>query len=79
MNLIDQCPICGSPLAHETVEKLLRGGNNIAALRVQAGVCKKCGEIVFDAPTHQRFERVRHQLEQEQLDEFTLIGRAFAA
>ncbi len=79
MSLIDHCPICGSPLFRETVEKLLRGGNHIAALHVHAGVCKKCGEIVFDAPTHQRFERVRKQLEQEQLDEFTPIGQALAA
>lgn len=79
MLLIDKCPICGSTLSIENVQKLLRGGDHMAAVQVKAGVCKKCGEIVFDAQTHNRFEEIRRQLKEEKVESLRPIGQAFAA
>ena len=77
MKIVENCPICGQTLVIETVEKLLRGGNNMAAVRVRAGVCKKCGEIVFDAATHEKLEQIRAKLEKGQIEGFQPVGQAF--
>lgn len=65
MKWVSRCPICGGELAEDTVEKLLRGGRNVAANRVKAVVCRKCGEIVYDAATVQKFQAIRDKLETE--------------
>ncbi|GJQ57929.1 MAG: YgiT-type zinc finger protein [Candidatus Scalindua sp. AMX11] len=43
----EKCPICGGELEEKIVEKLLRGGDNTAGLKVQAEVCLHCGERLY--------------------------------
>ena len=40
----EKCPVCGGKLEEKEVEKLLRGGDHTAVLRVEAEVCLHCGE-----------------------------------
>ncbi|OGF57182.1 MAG: YgiT-type zinc finger domain-containing protein [Candidatus Fraserbacteria bacterium RBG_16_55_9] len=77
MKLISRCPICGGQLMKEDVEKLLRGGSNVASIEVRAGVCHKCGEIVYDAVTVRKFQEIREKLEQNEVADFSLLGKAY--
>jgi len=65
MKWVSRCPICGGELAEDIVEKLLRGGGNVASIKVEARVCRKCGEIVYDAATVQKLQVIREKLETE--------------
>jgi len=72
-----RCPICGGDLVEKEVEKLLRGGNNIAVLKVKAEVCLECGERLYSASTIRLFEDIKRKLEQQQTEEFVPLGRSF--
>lgn len=73
----ERCPVCGGELVEKTVEKLLRGGNHIAVIQVQAEVCLHCGERLYSAATVRRFEEIRAKLERQELGEFQPLGRSF--
>ena len=46
MRPFNKCPVCGGEMVEKEVEKLLRGGVNLAAVNVHAEVCLRCGETV---------------------------------
>lgn len=73
----EQCPVCGGELVEKEVEKLLRGGNHTAAIRVRAEVCLRCGERLYSEETVRRFEQIRAKLEREEFAEFHPMGRSF--
>jgi len=77
MALVDKCPLCGSELVVEEVEKLLKGGKDVALVKVPAGVCKKCGEIVYEAETVKRFQEIREKLKKGQVAQFTPLGNSY--
>lgn len=79
LKLISKCPACGSPLVREKVEKLLRGGNDVASITVEAGVCHKCGEIVYDAATVRKFQEIRDKLERKEVEDFQPVGKTYVA
>ena len=62
----DQCPICGGELIEKEVEKLLRGGEHTAVLRVNAEVCLHCGERLYPPEIVRRFEEIRAKLERQE-------------
>ena len=76
--MIDQCPVCGSSLASRTVEKLVKGGRDVASVRIKAGVCHKCGEMVFNAKTAQTLEQIRQHLREGKVRGWRTIGKAYA-
>ena len=41
------------------VEKLLRGGVNLASVTVGADVCLRCGERLYSKEVVSRFEQIR--------------------
>ena len=43
------------------VEKLLRGGNNTAVVKVNAEVCLKCGEYLYSQDTVRKFEEIKNK------------------
>jgi YgiT-type zinc finger domain-containing protein len=45
--LIPFCPLCGGKVVEKGVEKIVKGGNDVAILIVKAGVCEKCGERFY--------------------------------
>ncbi|MEK7405190.1 MAG: YgiT-type zinc finger protein [Acidobacteriota bacterium] len=73
----EKCPVCGGELARKEVEKLLRGGNNMAAVRVTAEVCLRCGERLYSPETVQRFEAVKVKLERNETAELQPLGISF--
>ncbi|MCZ7383923.1 MAG: YgiT-type zinc finger protein [Candidatus Methanoperedens sp.] len=57
----DKCPVCDGELVEKQVEKLLRGGDNTAVIRVRAYVCLHCGERLYLQETVKRFEEIRRK------------------
>jgi len=72
-----QCPVCGGELVQKEVEKLLRGGNHTAILRVQVEVCLHCGERLYSRDNVTRFEEIRQKLERQETAEFQPVGQSF--
>ena len=75
----NECPVCGGELIEKEVEKLLRGGNHVAVLTVQAEVCLRCGERLYSQETVRRFEQIRTKLERHEVDKFQPMGQSFQA
>jgi YgiT-type zinc finger domain-containing protein len=73
----EKCPVCGGEMVAKEVEKLLRGGVNIAVLRAHAEVCLRCGERLYSQETVRCFERIRTKLKRHDTAGFQLIGQAF--
>jgi YgiT-type zinc finger domain-containing protein len=72
-----QCPVCGGEMAEKEVEKLLRGGNHTAVVRVKAEVCLHCGERLYSKETISRFEQIRTKLSRQEVAEFQPLGQSF--
>ena len=77
MKPFSKCPVCGGETTEKEVEKLLRGGVNLAAVRVRAAVCLHCGERLYSRATVGRFERIRGKLASQDVAEFDPLGRSF--
>lgn len=77
MILVEKCPRCGSQLEEKKVEKLLRGGDNVAAVTVPAEVCRRCGEYIYSMETIKLFEKIQHKLANQDVDEFEPLGHSF--
>jgi YgiT-type zinc finger domain-containing protein len=72
-----QCPVCGGEMVEKEVEKLLRGGNHTAVVRVKAEVCLHCGERLYSKETISRFEQIRTKLSRQEVAEFQPLGQSF--
>ena len=77
MELPFKCPLCGNKLSVKKVEKLIKGGNNAALLMVNAGVCFKCGEHLYNPEDVEKFEEVEKKLKENATEEFKLIGNTY--
>jgi YgiT-type zinc finger domain-containing protein len=77
MKPFEKCPICGGELVEKEVEKLLRGGNHTAVVKVSADVCLHCGERLYSQGVVKKFENIRAQLERQELEGFEIIGQSF--
>lgn len=76
---LSKCVRCGSnDLEDRDVEKLVRGGDDVATLRVRATVCRHCGERYLPGEAIQTLENVRRDLEQGKVDRFRALGRLLA-
>ena len=77
MRPFNKCPVCGGEMVEKEVEKLLRGGVNLAAVNVHAEVCLRCGERLYSKETVSNFEKIRKKLANQQVEEFDPLGRSF--
>ena len=77
MKPFSKCPVCGGETIEKEVEKLLRGGVNLAAVRVRAEVCLRCGERLYSRAAVASFEQIREKLANHEVDEFGPMGRSF--
>ena len=77
MRPFEKCPVCGNEMVTKKVEKLLRGGNNTAVLKVQADVCLRCGERLYSQQTVRNFEQIRDKLAREQTKDFQPLVQSF--
>lgn len=72
-----KCPVCGGEVVEKEVEKLLRGGANVAVVKVRAEVCLRCGERLYSKETVRRFEQIRSRLAHQEVEGFQPLGRSF--
>jgi YgiT-type zinc finger domain-containing protein len=76
------CPLCGGQVVEKEVEKIVKGGDDVAILRVKAGVCEKCGERFYTKEVHKKIEDIRSELKQKLKQKATKmykpIGRTYA-
>ena len=77
MKPFDKCPNCGGNLINKKVEKILRGGNNTAIVKVEAEVCLHCGERLYSKETVQMFEEIRKKLKQDEVSSYHPIGQTY--
>ena len=75
----DKCPVCGGEIIKKEVDKILRGGNNTAVVRVEAEVCLHCGERLYSPEVIRKFDKIRYKLANQQTKEFKVMGQAFLA
>lgn len=73
----EKCPVCGGEMIAKSVEKLLRGGMNTAAVTVAAEVCLRCGERLYSQETVRCFERIREKLKLGEVQGFQHVGQSF--
>ena len=72
-----KCPVCGNNMMEKEVEKLLRGGKNVAVLKVKAEVCLHCGECLYSQETVRQFEQIRAKLSRQETADFQPLGQSF--
>ncbi len=77
MKPFDECPGCGGELVEKEVEKLLKGGVNMAVVKVKAEICLQCGLRQYPEATVRRFELIRQKLAMEDVAEFQLMGQTY--
>lgn len=77
MKPFEKCPVCSGELIRKEVEKLLRGGDNFASVKVHADVCTHCGERLYALKTIKLFEEIQLKLEKKETSEFQPLGQSF--
>ena len=73
------CPVCGGEVIVKDITRMVKGGDNALVMKVEAGVCHKCGEEIFDYDTLQRIEKARKDLMENKTEQFKKIGNLYAA
>lgn len=74
-----KCPTCGGAVVKKEVEKIVKGGNDTAVLKVIAEVCEKCGERLYTPAQVKRFEAFRKMLFQKKPVGLKAVGRSYVA
>lgn len=76
---LSRCVRCGSDeIEDRQVEKLVRGGDDVVALRVPATVCHHCGERYFPADAIRVLDEARRDLAEGRVSRFRPLGRLLA-
>ena len=76
---LSKCVRCGSSdLEDRDVEKLVRSGDDVVVLRVQATVCHHCGERYLPDEAVRALEQARRDVAQGRLSRFRALGRLLA-
>ena len=63
-------------MVEKDVEKLLRGGADIAAVTAPAEVCLHCGERFYSAETVSRFQQIRAKLSCHEVADLKPLGQS---
>ena len=77
MKLIDKCVFCGGELEEKEVTELVKGGSNIAILKVNALVCQRCGERFYEGEAIKLFEEIRAKLKAQETECLKPVGQSF--
>lgn len=64
-------------MVEKEVEKLLRGGANIAAVTARAEVCLRCGGRLYSFETVNRFQQIRDNLACDKVTDLRPLGKSF--
>ena len=74
--LFEKCPVCGGEIIEKEIEKVIKGGNHTATLKVKAETCLHCGERLYAPDIIKKFEEVRNNLKSNNLKGLVEIGKA---
>jgi YgiT-type zinc finger domain-containing protein len=77
MKPFNKCPVCGNDIIEKEVEKLLRGGNNTAVVKVKAEVCLHCGERLYSEQQVREFEQIRNKLAKNDTQDYNRLGYSY--
>jgi len=77
MKLFEKCPVCSGELIEKEVEKLLKGGENTAIIKVKTDVCLHCGERLYTPEIITRFEEIRKKLKVGKIEDFIEVGKSY--
>ena len=77
MSREELCPYCGGETCYKDVERLLRGGNDVAVVTVPADVCLRCGTQIYEHDISVKLEGIQRKLDLGQTEEFQPLGRYF--
>ena len=72
-----KCPVCGNEVVEKEVEKILKGGENTAIVKVSAEVCLHCGERLYSKDTIEYFEEIRSKLKTKDVADYKQIGQTY--
>ena len=73
---LSKCARCGSTdLEDKDIEKLVRVGDDVAALRVRATICHHCGERYLSSEAIRALDLARRDLEEGEVTRFRALGR----
>lgn len=73
---LSRCARCGATdLEDREIEKLVRRGDDVAAVRVRATICRHCGERYFSNDTIRALERIHRDLSEGKVTDFRTLGR----
>ena len=62
MGTFEECAVCGGETVERKVEKVLRCGNRVKSVKIQAKVCLRCGERFYGPKVIKRFAEIRAKL-----------------
>jgi len=74
---VTKCPICGGEIVTRKVKKVIRGGDDVAILEVEAGVCLKCGERIYTKETQEKFQQIRERLRSGSTKALKRVGNTY--
>ena len=77
MKPFNKCPICGNDIVEKEIEKLLRGGNNTAVVKIHAWVCLHCGERLYFEEQVRIFENIRSKLARDETQDYLHLGKSY--
>ena len=79
MSFVPVCYRCSGEVTEKDHVAVVRFGTEVILLDVRAGVCEKCGEVLYDPRTVRRMEDARRDLEAGNLAGFRVVGHAYRA
>lgn len=74
---VSKCPICGGEVVKKKVDKVVRGGHDVAILEVEAGVCLKCGERLYTKATQEELQKIRDRLRSGSTKTLKRVGNTY--
>ncbi|MBF0289820.1 MAG: YgiT-type zinc finger protein [SAR324 cluster bacterium] len=77
MNFVKYCTRCGGDVAEKEVREVLHGRVDTAFMKVNVGVCLKCGERFYTPDTVRKFENIQSKLEQHDFSGLQPLGQSY--
>ena len=62
--MLTKCALCGGDVKPRKVEKVIRVGNDVVIVSVDAEVCQQCGEAYYTPKTVEKLQEMRKKLKE---------------
>ncbi len=78
MSQPERCPLCGGYLEPDReVDRVVREGDDVALVRVQADVCGDCGEVLLHPGMADRVVKAKASLRAGMPATAAIVGRVY--